>query len=221
MSTRNVLNLVNGAMPKAPEPDDGSEAVRAQAAFVRALVDEVDRSHPGDRRVVALHEQLGDELALLARLVQQATLAQIPADTLPIDVLAVDDEEESLRAAAAVLRTLGYPCRVARDAEEALREFERKPAAIVLSDWSMPGMNGVDLCALLKKRDPAPYVILASAFHENAVLLDGVRGGADDFVRKPMDLDELEVRLVAATRLIRAVRQVAALTALFGGTPAR
>jgi DNA-binding response OmpR family regulator len=54
-------------------------------------------------------------------------------------------------------------------------------------------------------------VILATAFHENASLLDGMRGGADDFVRKPVDLDELEARLAAASRLIRAMRAVAAL----------
>jgi DNA-binding response OmpR family regulator len=56
---------------------------------------------------------------------------------------------------------------------------------------------------------PPPYVILATAFHDNARVLDAVSGGVDDFLRKPLVLDELEVRMLAASRLIRALRMVA------------
>jgi DNA-binding response OmpR family regulator len=70
-------------------------------------------------------------------------------------------------------------------------------------------MSGLDLCTVLKEHEPQPYVILASGFHENARLLEGMRGGADDFLRKPFTVEELEVRLAAATRLLHAVRMVA------------
>jgi sigma-B regulation protein RsbU (phosphoserine phosphatase) len=150
---------------------------------------------------------------MLVALVARATGAPLDGAIVerPIDVLVVDDEETALRAAMATLRALGYPCRTARDAEEALHELAREPAAIVLSDWAMPGMNGLELCRALKQREPMSYVILATAHDDHAHLLEGVRDGVDDFLRKPLDLQELEARLLAASRLIRAVQSVEAL----------
>ena len=218
MPTQTVLRLVNTLARDTPHPGASS-----QAAFVRALVDEVERHHPGDSKVAPLREQLGDELAHLARLIERSVGA-VPegpaAEVRPVDVLVVDDEDHALRAAVSVLVDLGYPCRTARDAEEALVEFAREPAAIVLSDWCMPGMSGLELCAALKQRSPGVYVILTTGFHDNARLLDGARGGADDFLRKPLDLDELEARLVSASRLIQALRSVEALRDRIDATPA-
>ena len=209
MPTQTALRLVDTLAVETPLP-----GARSQAAFVRALVDEVQRHHPGDVNVAPLREQLGDELSRLADLIAHATGGPLEGrgeDARPIDVLVVDDEDHALRAAVAVLGNLGYPCRTSRDAEEALREFAREPAAIVLSDWSMPGLSGLELCATLKQREPKPYVILASAHHDNARLLEGVREGVDDFLRKPLDLEELEARLFAASRLIHAVKMVETL----------
>jgi CheY-like chemotaxis protein len=189
-------------------------ALGAQVAFVRALVDEVERHHPSDRRVVSLRNQLGEELARLAQLIEGGARVSPTGDTpetRPIDILVVEDEAAALRASMMVLKSFGYRCRTARDGEEALREFDREPAAIVLSDWCMPGMSGLDLCVALKRREPPPYVILATAFRDNERLLDGVRRGADDFLHKPLDIDELDARLMSASRLIRAVRAVTAL----------
>jgi sigma-B regulation protein RsbU (phosphoserine phosphatase) len=75
----------------------------------------------------------------------------------------------------------------------------------------MPGMSGLELCNNLKRSADPPYVILATGFHENGRLLDRLRSGVDDFLRKPIVLEELEVRLLAASRLIRARRTIAAL----------
>lgn len=212
MATRSVLTyadaLADSVRRTVPPPPESAE-VSSQAAFVRALVDEVERSHPADRLVVSLREQLGDELTRLAGMLDPASVRDGADAEEPIDVLVVDDEEDALRAATAVLRALGYPCRVARSGEEALAAYREKPAAIVLSDWCMPGMSGVELCRALRATTPEPYVILASAFQDNARLLEGASGGADDFLRKPLQLDELEVRLCAASHLIRALRMVA------------
>jgi diguanylate cyclase (GGDEF)-like protein len=128
-----------------------------------------------------------------------------------IDVLVVDDDEASLRGLLSALAALGYCCRRARDGQEALEEQEREPAAIVLTDWSMPRRDGFELCQALKERPAPPYVILMTAQGERTRLFDAIRGGADEFLRKPIDLDELEVRLLAAVRLVRAQRELADL----------
>jgi CheY-like chemotaxis protein len=207
MPTQSALTLVEAAVAQgavhAGQRQPGF-ALPAQAAFARALIDEVERLHPENRDLAALREQLGEELTQLAQLVKGAGGA-LPAEVGFVDVLVVDDDDDARRAAVQALESLGYPCRTARDAEEALGEYDRRPAAIVFSDWCMPGMSGLELCAALKRRVPPPYVILATAFHDNARLLDCVRGGADDFLRKPIDLDELEARLFAGVRLIRAI----------------
>ncbi len=216
MPTRSALDLtdtVTEQTSRGGAPVLGV-AIGEQAAFVRALVDEVDRHHPEDRRVMPLREQLGDELLMLAGMIEGASPHGAAAGGDParvIDVLVVDDDDATLRASEAVLRSLGYPCRTARSGEAALLVFDRQPAAIVLSDWSMPGMSGLELCVALKRRERRPYVLLATGYHDHARLLDGVRGGVDDFLRKPLDLEELEARLLSASRLIRAVDTLHAL----------
>src|SRR5262249_14367071 len=128
-------------------PPRAGRAVGEQAAFVRALIDEVERHHPEDRRIVPLREQLGDELLQLARLVEGApSQGEAAGPEVPIDVLVVDAEEAALWARLAVVECLVAPCRSALDGETALREFDREPAASVLSDWAMPGMSGLALC---------------------------------------------------------------------------
>lgn len=211
MPLRSALTLADAAASHRDATSAGA-ALRVQAAFVRSLVDEVECRHPSDRAVAALHEQLGDELGRLAQLAgdpASAPRAATPghaAEGAALDVLVVDDDEPTRLAAAKALRDMGYSCRTAQDGAEALREHDRSPADIVLSDWSMPGMSGLELCAALKRREPQPYVILATSFHEKARTLDGARGGVDAFLHKPIDLDELELRLLAAARLLRALR---------------
>jgi diguanylate cyclase (GGDEF)-like protein len=121
-----------------------------------------------------------------------------------IDVLVVDDDDDLRSAVVHVIMGLGYSCRAAPDGAEALTQHDHDPADIVLTDWKMPRMNGLELCQALKTRDPPPYVILTTAFNRRIRLLEAIRGGADEFLRKPIDLDELEVRLMAGVRLVRA-----------------
>jgi CheY-like chemotaxis protein len=208
MPTQSAITLVDALAQEAngvaaPAVDD---ALRSQAAFVRALVDEIGRHHPSDRRMTDLHEQLAEELARLAALAEEdSPTADGAVSGQPLDVLVVDDDYGMLEAQCAVVRDLGYPCRGAASGQDALREYERRPAAIVLSDWHMPGMTGLELCAALKRLDTHPYVILVTA-HESTELPEDVRGAVDDFLPKPIDVDQLSGRLRAAERLVRAVR---------------
>ena len=214
MPTRSALTVTDTVaeeMQRTPMPLLGG-AIGEQAAFVRALVDEVDRHHPADRRVVPLREQLGDELP---RLAHHERRGRSPRRRWPVETGPSTSSSSTMTTTRSVRPwRCSAPSATPAGPHErrgGARDFDRQPAAIVLSDWSMPGMSGLELCAALKRREPRPYVILATGFHDNARLLDGVRGGADDFLRKPLDLDELEARLLSATRLIGAVDTVAAL----------
>jgi len=208
MATQPALTLVDALAEEAARIGASAKdnLLRSQAALVRALADEVSRHHPSDQYVANLHEQLGEELSRLADLAPRGAAVEDRAGAAqPVDVIVVDDDDGMLKAEATIVHSLGYPCRAATCAEDALRQYKERPADVVVSDWNMPGSSGLELCAALKRLDPHVYFILVTA-HETVKLLDGVRGGVDDFVVKPVDIDDLSVRLRAAARLVRAVR---------------
>jgi CheY-like chemotaxis protein len=221
MPTQSAFALVNALDEEAKRAGIAlsDDALCTQAAFVRSLVDEVERHHPSDHWIAPLHEQLAEELARLEQLIvdrsseESTGLDRAPvAMVRPIDVLAVDDDPATLRAVSVALREWGYRSRTAPSAEDAIKAYAERPADIVVSDWNMPGMNGLELCAALKREPRPPYVILVTAFAVDAQLLEAARGKADDFLGKPIELAELEGRLSAASRLVDALRSAMALT---------
>ncbi len=128
------------------------------------------------------------------------------------DVLVVDDDEDSRELIALALRARGQRCRVAVDGRDALRLFgcsPERPADIVISDWDMPWLNGAELCQKLRGLgDDAPYTyfILLTAFDDRDHLRAGMVAGADDYQRKPVNIDELEARLISASRVVEMHR---------------
>ncbi len=133
----------------------------------------------------------------------------------PLEVLVVDDEPGSRDGLVRAILSFGHSCRAAEGGAEALRlVMERRPD-VVISDWKMPEMSGAELCRRIRSPDDeAPYVyfILLSAFWDREHLLSGMAAGADDYQRKPVDVDELEARLVSATRVVNLHRRLAART---------
>jgi CheY-like chemotaxis protein len=212
MPTRTTLTLVDRLAEEVRRLGrEAFERLGAQAALVRAIVDEIGRRHPSDRQIPALHEQLGEELGRLTELAPAARHARLGLAESSVSVLVVDDDADTLAATMTVVRGCGYVCRGAASAEDALRDYERSPADIVVLDWNMPGMSGLDLFRALKLRHRLVYVLLVTA-HEDARFLEGVRGGVDDFLSKPIDIDDLATRLAAAARLVQAVRALRCLT---------
>jgi len=104
-------------------------------------------------------------------------------------ILIVDDEAPIRELLAWILRDLGYQVEEAINGREAIRLAVVHPPDLVISDVMMPVMGGPELCRWVKQEmQPAPPVILTSSIGRHVA-----RGtGADAFVRKPFDLDELE-----------------------------
>jgi two-component system, cell cycle response regulator len=142
----------------------------------------------------------------------------------PLDVLVVDDDEACRELNAAVVERLGHRCRTAVDGNDALAQLVDHPADVIVSDWDMPGMNGAELCQRIRgSGDDAPYTyfIIVTALTDRAHLLGAMEAGADDFQRKPVNLDELEARLFSAGRVVHLHRKLAARTAELRGDNAR
>jgi diguanylate cyclase (GGDEF)-like protein len=129
----------------------------------------------------------------------------------PLDVLVVDDEDGARTALCAATRALGHRCRLASSGLEALRLHEDQRADVIVSDWRMVGMDGMELCRRVRALDVGTYTYLlfTSGHASKRDFVEAVRAGADDCLPKPIDIDDLEARLIAAARVVTAYRTLA------------
>jgi two-component system KDP operon response regulator KdpE len=114
-------------------------------------------------------------------------------------ILVVDDEQQILRALRAGLRGAGYEVETADTAEGALAAAAMRPPEAVILDLVLPDGTGIDVCTELRKWSSAP-VILLSAVGEERQKVAALDAGADDYVTKPVGIDELLARLRAVLR---------------------
>jgi len=112
-------------------------------------------------------------------------------DTMNKKLLIVDDEPEVLAMFTKFLTRKGYGVSTARDALEALRMCKREKPDLILTDYSMPGMNGVDLLKELHITYPGMPAILMSGEADMRTAADALREQAFDFLRKPIDSNDL------------------------------
>jgi two-component system, OmpR family, response regulator RegX3 len=114
-------------------------------------------------------------------------------------VLIVEDEESFADPLAFLLRKEGFTAAVATTGQEALEEFDRNGADIVLLDLMLPGMSGTDVCKALRTRSAVP-VIMVTARDSEIDKVVGLELGADDYVTKPYSARELIARVRAVLR---------------------
>ncbi len=122
-------------------------------------------------------------------------------------VLIADDS----RTAALFLRTkleeLGYEVVETRTGAEAWKHLQEQPERLVITDWVMPDMDGIDLCRLIRSRGllPYTYIVLLTTKDSQESRLEAMEAGADSFIPKPVDERELELTLRIARRILQAL----------------
>lgn len=121
-----------------------------------------------------------------------------------VPVLVVEDDPVSRAQFSALARAAGYQVNVAVNGREAWELFQIARIPIVISDWYMPELDGPELCRRIRARPREPYVyfILVTAHGGKRQYLAGMEAGADDFIAKPVDPDELRARLTVAERIL-------------------
>ena len=103
----------------------------------------------------------------------------------------------------AVLQKWGYTVTAAEDGNEAWERLQEPDhPRLVILDWIMPGMDGVTLCSRLRETSCPPYVILLTSKGEKGDVVRGLAAGADDYVTKPFDSDELRARVAVGHRML-------------------
>jgi predicted ATPase/DNA-binding NarL/FixJ family response regulator len=127
-----------------------------------------------------------------------------------VRVLIADDREIERLALQRAVEELGHKCLVASNGLEAWEMFQARGADVVISDWLMPGLDGPELCRRVRAHEAATYtyVILLTVLDEKQHRLAGIHAGADDYLIKPLVIDALEARLVAAARLTTRHREI-------------
>ena len=127
-------------------------------------------------------------------------------------ILIAEDERITRRSLQKQLESWGHDVVAAEDGAVAWKQFQQQPFDIVVTDWDMPQMDGLELMQCIRGggRSNYTYLIVLTGRSEKADLVAGMEAGADDFLAKPFDREELRVRLSAGERIIRLERRLAA-----------
>jgi two-component system KDP operon response regulator KdpE len=129
-------------------------------------------------------------------------------------ILIVDDEPQITRVLRRSLTAQGYDVRSAADGESAMETLGDWPPDLIITDLSMPNMDGLDLCRRVRQFSPVPIVVLSVKGDEHTKV-EALDAGADDYVTKPFGIAELLARVRAALR--RAPSSDASATTLQAG----
>ena len=126
-------------------------------------------------------------------------------------ILIAEDDRDSRELLCWILVKLGYQVVATENGKEAWEAFRRGRFRLVISDVLMPEIDGLELCRRIRKHKQSKYtyLIMITALIGKKDYLEGMDAGADDFVTKPFDPDELKARLRVAERIISFQEQVA------------
>jgi two-component system, cell cycle response regulator len=126
-------------------------------------------------------------------------------------ILIADDSPTPRLMLQRELEGLGHQCIVATDGAQAWKMFQGSGVDVVISDWMMPEMDGDELCRRVRADPHAPYAyfILHTSLEDLKHVVQGMQAGADDYLTKPFQRDQLATRLIAADRITAVHRRLA------------
>ncbi|HEV2732975.1 MAG TPA: response regulator transcription factor, partial [Terriglobales bacterium] len=122
------------------------------------------------------------------------------------NILVVDDEAQIIRVLKTTLSSQGYGIRTASDGEEALQLMKDWTPDLIVTDLRMPNMDGLELCRHVRTQSRAPIIVL-SVKGQEAIKVEALDAGADDYITKPFSVNELLARVRAALRRASAPQQ--------------
>ncbi len=131
-------------------------------------------------------------------------------------ILAVEDDPVARAILRQALHRLGHEVVEAQDGNEALRLLEAEPVRVIVSDWLMPELDGLGLCLAVRGRTGVDYVyfiLLTGQSPDIDNQREAAEAGVDDFLTKPLDVQEIWMRLRVAERILRFATQVRQLEA--------
>lgn len=122
-----------------------------------------------------------------------------------MEILIAEDDVKLLNLLVKILDPLDHTVSTAQDGQEAWQIFQTKPIHLVITDWIMPRMNGLEFCKHIRaaSRNNYTYLIVITGKEQKKDLLEILKCGADDYIIKPFDPEELRARIKAGERIIK------------------
>jgi two-component system, cell cycle response regulator len=127
-----------------------------------------------------------------------------------VRVLIAEDSDIERMILQEAVEGLGHECVAAADGSQAWSLFRESSVDVLISDWLMPGLEGPELCRRVRAQPGVPYtyVVMLTALEDKGSTMAGMAAGADDYLTKPLNVDDLEARLVAAARVTALHQQL-------------
>lgn len=125
-------------------------------------------------------------------------------------ILAIEDEAIAGMQLVGVLKSLGHEATLVQGTIDAWKQLGEGGFRVVVSDWRMPGLSGLDLCRMIRNRggDYIYFILISSTRVTSESRREALEAGVDDFLSKPIDPDELGMRLHVAQRILNFTTQV-------------
>lgn len=131
-----------------------------------------------------------------------------------MNILVAEDDFISRKLLTNILEELGHEVTAAEDGEEAWRMYQTVPTRLVVSDWLMPKMDGIDLVKKIRSHPKSDYtyiIMLTANVGQRENYFKAMDAGVDDFLTKPLDRIQLTIRLKVAERILRATSRIHSL----------
>jgi sigma-B regulation protein RsbU (phosphoserine phosphatase) len=131
-----------------------------------------------------------------------------------MNILIAEDDLISRKLLQTNLEQMGYQVTASTDGQEAWDIYDRVPYPIVVSDWLMPSVNGLELCKKIRQRPDTEYtyfILLTANVGEEKNYFEAMESGVDDFLSKPLDRQQLAIRLRVAKRILKDTSRIKSL----------
>jgi response regulator RpfG family c-di-GMP phosphodiesterase len=127
-----------------------------------------------------------------------------------MNILIADDDPVTLKLLSSRLCAWGHTVHQAADGNTAWETIRSTPVDMVISDWMMPGMDGLELCRRIREHNEPGYMylILISAQDSKTEIVRGLESGVDDYITKPIDMDALHARIEIGARIVNLERSL-------------
>lgn len=125
-------------------------------------------------------------------------------------ILVAEDDPVSRTLIATRLTKWGYEVVITNDGTEAMAVLRRPDAPVLaILDWSMPNMDGLEICRRVREAEKMVYIILLTAHGSKENIIEGLRAGADDYLVKPFHAEELRARILTGLRVMTSQEMLA------------
>lgn len=131
-----------------------------------------------------------------------------------MDILIAEDDLISRKLLVNILKEQGHVVTVSNNGEDAWRAYKLQPSRLVITDWLMPNMDGLELVRRIREKDLSDYtyiILLTANIGQRENYFKAMQAGVDDFLTKPLDRLELEIRLKVAERILKASSHIDSL----------